>query len=199
MVTGAIHEAITDLLERVTPTNDAFRPSSTASVRVRYSRVSPWCKLHLNVKQPSRNSFPPTAGQCRSECIRWRWIHHERYQDREATGRIHEQVGHEQRSSHGWHELSLMTEGGQRLSCRGICWERRLLHNWKWLTCPHEISHYLLDCSKLTFQTAEAVSSSACCGVHRRYHGFYEGERGITWQSLHGRCTFVFSVILANR
>jgi hypothetical protein len=150
-VTKAICESVTDLFERITRTDDAFRPSPTASIRVWYSRISPQRKLHINGKQPSRNSFPSTTGQCRSECIRRRWIHHERYQDWETAGRIHEPIGNEQRSSHGWHELSLTFEGDEGMCCREICRESRLLRIRTWLICSHVTYYCLLSCPKLPF------------------------------------------------
>ena len=126
-VAKAIHESVTDLFQRVASTDDAFRPPPTASICIWHSRISPRCKLHVNDKQPSRNPFPSAAGQCRSECIRWRWIHHEWHQDRETAERVHEPIRNEQRSSYGWHELSLRSGGDQRMTCREIRRERRLL------------------------------------------------------------------------
>jgi hypothetical protein len=150
-VTKAIRESVTDLFERITRTDDAFCPPSTASIRVWHSRISPQRKLQINDKQPSRNSFPSTTGQCRPECIRWRPIHHERHQNWETAGRIHEPIGNEQRSSNGWHELSLTSEGDRIMSCLGISRERRLLRIRTSLVCSHETYYCLLSCPKLPF------------------------------------------------
>lgn len=139
-----------DLFNRIACTDDAFCPPTTASIRVWHSQISPRRKLHVNVEQPSRNSFPSTTGQSRSECIRWRWIHHERHQNWETAERIYEPIRNEQRSSSGWYGLSLKSEGDRRMRCRGIRRKRRLLRIWTWLTCPHEIGHCLLGGTEVT-------------------------------------------------
>lgn len=119
---------MTDLLVRIASANDAFRPPPTSSLRVWYSRISPRSRIHIVVGQPSRNTVSPTAGQCRAEYVRWRWIHHERHQDWEAAKRIHEPIRNEQQSPSRWHELSLTSEDDQKMTCRRICRKGTALH-----------------------------------------------------------------------
>jgi E3 ubiquitin-protein ligase CCNP1IP1 len=66
---GIARQNLTNIRRRTTCTDDAFCPSPTASIGIRYSRIPPGTGLHA-FKHSCWNSIPSTAGKPRPECVR---------------------------------------------------------------------------------------------------------------------------------